>query len=114
MWEMAPSVLKTYFKSFTTDNLGRIDLTGVLNVRSHDTIKVEICQCPDAGVSMTVQCDIGKISGSTPDWTVAQFPLGNGAIPVQTFNVVGPEFRVILTGGPANTKVPIQGRVFLH
>jgi hypothetical protein len=110
---MAVPVLKTYFQNFTTDNLGQIELTGILNVKSHNTINVEIIQWPDAGVNMSAQCDIGKISGSTLAQTVAQFPLGSSG-QILTFNVIGPEFRVALTGGPANTDIPIQGWVFLH
>lgn len=111
---MATPVLKKYFASYTTDSNGTIDLTGPLNVKSHNTVNVEMSQFPVAAVSMTVQCDIGVISGPTLSSTVAQVPLGNGASPIQTFNVTGPEFRVLLTGGPANTAVPIQGWVFLH
>ena len=110
---MAVPVLKTYFSTFTTDALGQIDLTGVLSVKSYNTINVELIQWPAApGVNMTAQCDIGKISGSTLAQTVAQFPLGTSA-QIHTFNVIGPEFRVVLTGGPASTAVPIQAWVFL-
>jgi hypothetical protein len=114
MYNMAAPVLKKYFQTYTTDSNGLIDLTGPLNVKSHNTIDVEFAQWPEAPVSMTVQCDIGVISGTTLAQTVAQYPLGNGASPIQTFNVTGPEFRVVLTGGPANAEVPIQGWILLH
>jgi len=110
---MATPVLKKYFQIFTTDNLGQIELTGILNVKSHNTVNLEITQWPAAPVSMTVQCYMGVISGTTVSSLVAQFPLTNGGGPIQTFNVTGPEFNVVLTGGPANTAVPIQGWVFL-
>jgi hypothetical protein len=110
---MAVPVLKTYFKSYLTDNLGQIDLTGILNVKPYNSINVELSQWPNVpGVNMTAQCDIGKISGTTLAQTLSQTPLGNGG-QIQTFNVIGPEFRVFLTGGPANTEIPIQAWVFL-
>jgi hypothetical protein len=111
--KMAAPVLKTYFQNYTTDNLGQIDLTGILSVKSHSTIHVELLQWPDTGVHMTAQCDIGKIAGTTVAQTLEQFPLGGGG-QIHSFNVIGPEFRVVLTGGPSNTAVPIQGWVFLH
>jgi hypothetical protein len=64
-------------------------------------------------VSMTVNCEIGKLSGTTLGETVATFPLGTAG-QIHSFNVIGPEFSVVLTGGPATTDVPIQAWVFLH
>jgi hypothetical protein len=110
---MAAPQLHTYFQTFKTDHLGQIFMTGILNVEAFDSINVDIIQWPHAAVSMTVLCDIGKISGQTLAQTVAQFPLGTAG-QIHTFNVIGPEFSVILTGGPANTDVPIQAWVFLH
>ncbi len=66
-----------------------------------------------AAVNMTVSCNIGKITGQTLAQTVAQFALGTAG-QIHTINVIGPEFSVVLTGGPANTEVPIQAWVFLH
>jgi hypothetical protein len=110
---MAAPVLKTYFQTFKTDNLGQIFMTGILNVETHNTVNVEIIQWPHAAVSMTVSCDMGKISGSTLAQVVGQFPLGTAG-QIHSFPVIGPEFSVVLTGGPANTDVPIQAWVFLH
>lgn len=110
---MAAPVLKTYFQSYDTDNLGQIFLTGILKVETHNSISVEIIQWPHIAVNMTVSCDIGKISGQTLAQSVAQFPLGTAG-QIHTFSVIGPEFSVVLTGGPANTSVPIQAWVFLH
>ena len=63
---------------------------------------------------MTVVCDIGKITGETLAQTVGQFPLGTTA-QIHTFDVIGPEFSGVLTGGgPPSTAVPIQAWVFLH
>jgi len=33
---------------------------------------------------------------------------------IHTFNVIGPEASVVITGGPANTVVNIQAWLFLH
>jgi len=62
---------------------------------------------------MNVTCYMGKISGVTLSETVGQFPLGTTAA-IHTFNVVGPEFNLAITGGPPNTDVPIQAWVFLN
>ena len=110
---MATPVLQTYFQTFKTDNLGQIFLTGILNVQKFNSINLEIIQWPATAVTMTVGCDMGKISGQTLAQQVAQFPLGVAA-QIHTFSVTGPEFSVVLTGGPANTDVPIQAWVFLH
>jgi hypothetical protein len=110
---MATPVLHTYFQTFKTDQLGQIALTGILNVEGFNSINVEAIQWPHAAVDMSVLCDIGKISGETLAQTVAQFPLGTTA-QIHTFSVIGPEFSVVLTGGPANTEVPIQAWVYLQ
>jgi hypothetical protein len=110
---MATPKLHTYFQTFKTDALGQIFMTGPLDVGVFNSINVEIIQWPHVAVSMTVNCDIGKISGDTLAQSAAQFPLGTAG-QIHTFNVIGPEFSVVLTGGPANTDVPIQAWVFLH
>lgn len=110
---MATPVLHNYFQTFKTDKLGQIFLTGIINVEGFSSINVEIIQWPHVGVTMSVTCDIGKISGQTLAQSVAQFPLGTTA-QIHTFPVIGPEFSVVLTGGPANTDVPIQAWVFLR
>jgi hypothetical protein len=88
-------------------------MTGILNVEAYSKVNVEIIQWPHVGVTMTVVCYMGKITGQTLSQVVAQFPLGTGG-QIHTFDVIGPEFSVVLTGGPANTDVPIQAWVFLH
>ncbi len=110
---MATPQLNTYFQTFKTDKLGQIFMTGALNVETFSKVNVEIIQWPHAAVNMTVLCTMGKISGSTLAQTVAQFPLGTAG-QIHTFDVIGPEFSVILTGAPANTDVPIQAWVFPH
>ena len=108
-----PTKLNTYFQTFKTNAQGNIFMTGILDVQPYSKINLEIIQWPHAPVTMTVLCNIGKISGATLAQTVGQFPLGTSGI-IHTFEVVGPEFSVILTGGPPNTDVPIQAWVFLH
>ena len=108
-----PPKLNTYFKTFKTDSLGQIFMTGILDVKAYSKVNVEIIQWPHAPVSMTVSRNMGKISGSTLAQTVGQFPLGTAGI-IHTFEVVGPDFSVVLTGGPPNADVPIQAWVFLH
>ena len=110
---MAAPLFKTYFKTFKTDPLGQIFMTGPLNVKAYSKVNLEIIQWPHAAVSMTVSCAMGKITGQTLAQTVAQFALGTAG-QIHTFDVVGPEFSVVLTGGPPSTDVPIQAWVFLH
>ena len=110
---MAAPVTKTYFQTFKTDSLGQIFMTGPLNVETYSKVNLEIIQWPHAAVTMTVSCTMGKISGSTLAQSVGQFPLGTAG-QIHTFDVIGPEFSVVLTGGPPNTDVPIQAWVFLH
>jgi hypothetical protein len=110
---MATPVLHTYFQTFKTDNLGQFFMTGILDIQQFNSVNVEIIQWPHAAVNMSVSCSMGKISGLTLAQSVAQFPLGTAG-QIHTFNVIGPEFSVVLTGGPANTDVPIQAWVFLH
>jgi hypothetical protein len=110
---MATPELKTYFQTFKTDSLGQIFMTGILNVEAFSKVNLEIVQFPHVAVSMTVVCDMGKLSGATLAQTIGQFPLGTAG-QIHTFDVIGPEFSVMLTGGPANTDVPIQAWVFLR
>ena len=110
---MAAPELKTYFQTFKTDHLGQIFMTGILNVEVYSKVNFEIIQWPHVAVAMTVTCDMGKLSGSTLAQTVGQFTLGTAGT-IHTFDVVGPEFSIVLTGGPPNTDVPIQAWVFLH
>lgn len=110
---MATPQLNTYFQTFKTDALGQIFLTGILDVEAYSKVNLEIVQLPQVAVSMTVSCDMGKISGETLAQSVGQFALGTAGS-ICTFDVVGPEFSVILTGGPPDTDVPIQAWVFLH
>jgi hypothetical protein len=110
---MATPELKTYFQTFTTDPEGQIFLTGILNAEAYHQVNVEIIPGPQAPANMTVTCTMGKISGTTLAQIIAQFPLVLTA-EIHTFDVIGPEFSIILTGGPPNTGVPIQAWVFLH
>jgi len=73
---MAAPKRTDYFKTFTTDPLGQIFMTGIVNVAPFNTVNLEIIQWPHAPVTMTVNCMMGKITGSTLAETVEQFPLG--------------------------------------
>jgi hypothetical protein len=105
--------LKTYFQTFKTDHLGQIFLTGILDVKNFNKVSVEIIQWPHTPVQMNVQCLMGKISGTTLSQVLQQFPLGTTA-QIHAFDVIGPDFSLVLAGGPPNTDVPIQAWVFLH
>lgn len=104
--------LLTYFNTYTTDHLGQIFLTGIVNIEKYRKADFEIIEFPFS-VSMNVQCDMGKISGATLAASVGQFPLGTTA-QINSFDVRGPEMSCVLTGGPANTAVAIQAWLFLH
>jgi hypothetical protein len=84
-----------------------------LDVAKYDQVNLEIIQWPHVDVNMTVSCAMGKISDSTLAETVEQFALGTAGT-IHTYNVTGPEFSVVLTGGSPNTDVPIQAWVFLR
>ena len=110
---MATPVVKSYFQTFKTDHLGQIFMTGILDVQAFNQVNLEIIQWPHVAVTMTVSCDMGKITGQTLAQVVGQFPLGTAG-QIHTFGVIGPEFSVVLTGGPPDTDIPIQAWVFLH
>jgi hypothetical protein len=103
----------TFFDTFTTDNLGQIFLTGVIDVQEYGKVHLEIFQWPTIQADMTVSCVMGKISGETLAQEIEQFPLGANPI-IHTFEVIAPEFTVNLTGGTPATEVPIQAWVFLN
>ena len=109
---MATPQLLTFFKAFTTDAHGRIPLTGIVDVKEYRQVDLEIVQQPGAVANITVGVSMGKLSGSTLSQRVGTFALGPATI--RTFNVVGPEVAVTLTGGPPNTVVNIQAWLFLH
>jgi hypothetical protein len=108
-----PAKLLTYFQTFQTDNLGQIFLTGILDVQEYQKVNLEIIPGAGSPVAMTVNCNMGKISGQTLSASVGTFPLAMQAV-IHTFPVVGPDFTVVLTGGTPNTSVPIQAWVFLN
>jgi hypothetical protein len=108
------AILKTYFQTFKTDKLGQIFLTGILDVTKFQKVSVEIVPGPGAPAqNMSITSYLGKLSGATLGEAVEQFPLVAEA-KIHTYDVVGPEFNLILSGGPANTDMPIQAWVFLH
>jgi hypothetical protein len=105
---MATPVLKNYFQTFKTDHSGQIFMTGILDVQAFSEVNFEIIQCPHVAATMTAVCDTGKITGQP-----LAFPLGTAG-QIHTFGVIGPEFSVVLTGGPPDTDIPIEAWVFLH
>jgi hypothetical protein len=105
--------LKTYFQTFKSDHLGQIFLTGILDIKNFNKVSVEIIQWPHTPVQMNVQVMMGKISGTTLSQVMEQFPLGTTA-QIHAYDVIGPDFSVVLTGAPPNTDVPIQAWIFLH
>jgi hypothetical protein len=110
---MPRSQLLTYFEPFETDAHGQIFTTGPLDVSEFSKVNLQITQFPHVAVAMTVNCLMGKISGQTLSQLLASFPLGTTG-PIHSFDVIGPEFNLILTGGPPNTSVPIQAWLFLN
>src|SRR5258707_7066599 len=102
--------LKTFFQTFTTDQLGQIFLTGPLNVEAFSKVNLQILA--EAAVNMTVECDMGKISGETLAQPVGQFALELSDPQIHTLHVIGPEFSVALTDSPPSTDLPVQARVF--
>jgi hypothetical protein len=109
-------MVKDLFRTFTTDNLGQIDLTGNMNVEAYR--KVNFMLFTESGISMTVLCAMGTYSGGggggTAALIVGQFALESLQPQIHTFDVIGPEFRIELTGGPPNTDVPMQGWLLLQ
>jgi len=103
--------------SYTTDSLGQIFLNvPALDVTTFEKIHFEILQWPQQpGLKMTVRCAIGKTRGpgDTLAEYIAEFPLAD-APKIRSFEVIGPDFWVVLEGGPANVTVPIQAWIFLH
>jgi hypothetical protein len=110
---MARSHLTTYFESFETDIDGQIFMTGPVDVSEYSKVNLQITQFPHAPVAMTVNCAMGKISGETLSQVLASFPLGTTG-PIHSFDVIGPEFNLVLTDGPPNVSVPIQAWLFLN
>ena len=110
---MAGPQLTTYFRSFETDVHGQIFMTGPVDCSEHAKVNLQITQFPHTAVTMTVNCVMGKISGETLSQVLAAFPLETSG-PIHSFDVIGPEFNVVLTGGPPSVSVPIQAWLFLN
>ena len=102
--------------TYTTDSLGQIFLNvPAVDVTSFEKIHFEILQWPQIAPEMTVRCAIGKTRppGDTLAQWVAEFPLSD-APTIHSFDVIGPDFWIVLEGGPPNVTVPIQAWIFLH
>jgi hypothetical protein len=110
---MATPQLKTYFKKFKSDQLGRIQMTGILNIKPFNKVNLAIINFPNPIQNLTVAVNMGKISGQTLAQEIEHFALG-GPVLIHTYNVIGPELAVWVKGAPPNTNVDIQAWVFLH
>jgi hypothetical protein len=115
---MAAPQQNLYNQTFTTNQVGEILLTGILNVADFQQVNIMIISNfvpPAPPLNMTVECYMGQLSRQTVGQMVGQFALvpGGALAKIYTFDVVGPEFSVVLKGAP-NTDVPIQAWVFLH
>jgi hypothetical protein len=110
---MATPQLKTYFKKFTSDQHGQIQLTGILNIKPFDKVNLEIINFPNPIPNLTVAVNMGKISGSTLSQEVEHFALGGPTL-IHSYDVIGPDLAVWVLGAPPNTDVDIQAWVFLH
>lgn len=108
------SRLLTFFNTFTTDNQGQIPLTGVHSLDGFSKVNIEIAQFPTTVPGVRAEVSMGKLTGTTVAQVVDSFPLPTRAPTIRTHDVVGPEFSVLLVGGPPNTAVGIQGWVYLH
>ena len=107
--------LLKYFGTFTSDRLGQIELTGILDIEGYHTVNLEILagyadQVPDLRVTV----DMGKIKGSTLAEEVDRFTIAIPDIHIHTYSVIGPELVVWVLGAPPNTDVDIQAWVFLN
>jgi hypothetical protein len=108
--------VKTYYRAFTTDPLGQIDLIDSLKVENFTKVHFQILT--DLGPTLTAFCIMGVITGLAEPVTaiVGTFPVGTAGFhdnEIHTFNVIGPELKVRIQG-PPNTELTIAGWVFLH
>jgi len=110
---VATPQLKTYFKKFTSDKFGQIQLTDILNIKPFDRVNLEIINFPNPIPNLTAAVHMGKISGSTLSQEVEHFALGGPTL-IHTYEVMGPDLAVWVMGAPPNTDVDIQAWVFLH
>ncbi|ADW71207.1 hypothetical protein [Granulicella tundricola] len=110
---MPTPLLTKYFQTFTLNAVGEISIAGILNVAAYSKINLELLGTPIAGHVMQVEVFMGVLSGQTVGGTVLQFPLTTTGI-IHSFNVVGPEMSIVITGGPPNTSLAIQAWTFMQ
>lgn len=89
-------------------------MTGVHSLDGFSKVNIEIAQFPTTVPGVRAEVSMGKLTGTTVAQVVDSFPLPTRAPTIRTHDVVGPEFSVLLVGGPPNTAVGIQGWVYLH
>ena len=110
---MATPQVKTFFKKFTSDQFGQIQLTGIISIKTFETVNLEVLNFPNPIPNLTVAVHMGKISGSTLAQEIDHFGLGGPTL-IHSYDVIGPDLAVWITGAPPNTDVEIQAWVFLH
>ena len=101
----------SFFQTDTTDGLGQIFLTGPMDARGYSKVSIEIVQFPTTVSGLSVNVAEGKISGATLAQVIDVFPLSSSA-KIHSYEVMGPEFSLVLTGGPANAQVALQAWVY--
>jgi hypothetical protein len=110
-------VLK-YFGRYTSDRLGQIELTGILDIRDFHTVNLEIdARYPGQARNLKVRVITGKISGTTFAVSLDHFTLDFrqfGHLRIHSYDVIGPELVVWILGATPNTDVDVQAWVFLH
>jgi hypothetical protein len=107
--------LLKYFRSFTSDEGGQIQLTGILDIAAYHTVNLEIVAgYPDQVQDLEVTVNMGKITGSTLSESIDDFTISVPDIHIHTYPVIGPELAVWVLGAPPHTDVDIQAWVFLN
>jgi predicted small secreted protein len=116
---VAAPLLTTYFKTFTSDQGGQIELTPILDIRAFRAVNVEVtASYPNQIRVLRVEVNMGKISGDTLAQTIDRFPAAfpghPGPVRIHTYRVMGPDLAVWVLGAPPNIDVAIQAWVFMH
>jgi len=108
----------TYFDRYTSDRLGQIQLTGILDIQAFGTVNLEIdAGYPDQARNLTIEVSMGKISGETFAESIDRFTLDFRRFErsrIHTYDVIGPDLTVWILGAPPHMDVDVQAWVFLH
>jgi hypothetical protein len=108
--------LLKYFRTFTSDKFGQIELTGILGIEAYHTVNLEIVAgYKDQVRDLRVMVNMGKITGTTLSESIDHFTISvTDIIHIHTYPVIGPELAVWVLGAPPHTAVDIQAWVFLN